>query len=339
MKSIPHNLRYFPHDIKTKFHACKTYSNGKYKVHEICRLYHCSKASLMRWMKRYDGTKESLVSHSKRPLTKHPNAHTDIEIKNISNLLKRNPNIGLSELYGKLRKNYAYTRHPASLFRYLRKQGVYVNKEVKKKYVPQKYHTPMNTGDKLQLDVKYVPKNCYKGVDNNKYYQYTIIDEASRERFLYAYEEQSSYSTVDFVYRAIIFFGYIPKIIQTDNGLEFTRLKRSKESGKHLFDKLCDALNIEHKLIRPRTPRHNGKVERSHRNDQQRFYSHLSFYSLDDLNIQMRAYLKRSNNIPSSSLNWLSPVDKRKSLTNTKHNVKSLVKDIDIHKLHLIKTS
>ena len=102
---------------------------------------------------------------------------------------------------------------------------------------------------------------------------------------------------------------------------------------------LCDALNIEHKLIKPRTPRHNGKVERSHRNDQQRFYSYLTFYSLDDLNVQMRAYLKRSNNIPSSSLNWLSPLDKRNSLISIKHNIKSLVKDINIHELHLNKTS
>jgi len=95
MKSIVHNLRYFPHDIKTKFHACKTYRDGNYKVHEICRLYHCSKAPLMRFWPDINLTKESLISHSKRPLTKHPNAHTDIEIKHISNLLKRNPNITL----------------------------------------------------------------------------------------------------------------------------------------------------------------------------------------------------------------------------------------------------
>ena len=102
---------------------------------------------------------------------------------------------------------------------------------------------------------------------------------------------------------------------------------------------LCDALNIQHKLIRPRTPRHNGKVERSHRNDQERFYSYLSFYSLDDLNIQMRAYLKRSNNIPSSSLKWMSPIDKRNSLIDVKHNQKSSVRHINIHELYLLKTS
>lgn len=331
MNIIPQNLRYLPHDLNTKFHACKTYSNTNYSIKDICRLYHCSKASLMRWMKRFDGTRESLISKSKRPKTPHPNSHTSEEIASINKLLKRNPNIGLSELYGKLKRDYAYTRHPASLFRFLRKQGVYIEPEIlKSKYSPKPYHTPSKPGEKLQMDVKYVPKACYSGVDGSKFYQYTIIDEATRERFIYAYPEQSSYSTVDFVIRSIIYFGYIPKCIQTDNGIEFTRHRESKESGKHLLDRLCEKLDIEHKLIKPRTPRHNGKVERSHRNDQKRFYNSLSFYSLDDLNHQMKAYLKRSNNIPSSSLNWLSPIEMRNSLINIKHFNKSLIPNISI---------
>lgn len=329
MSSIPQNLRYLPHDLNTKFHACQTYSNRKnnhYKLRDILRLYHISKASLMRWMKRFDGTKESLCNYSKKPKTPHPNSHTSDEIKHINDLLKRNPEIGLSELYGKLKRDYAYTRHPASLFRFLRKQGIYVEPEIKREpYTPKTYHTPNQVGEKLQLDVKFVPKNCYSGTDGQKFYQYTIIDEASRERFIYAYETHDSYTTVDFVIRAIIYFGYIPKTIQTDNGYEFTHLKEKSNKMLHLFDQLCLELGIEHKLIKPRTPRHNGKVERSHRNDQKRFYSNLKFYSLDDLNTQMKAYLKRSNNIPSSSLNWLSPFEKRQSLTECKHYNKSLL--------------
>ena len=49
------------------------------------------------------------------------------------------------------------------------------------------------------------------------------------------------------------------------------------------MDEFCINNNIYHHKIRPRTPRHNGKVERSHRNDNERFYSFLSFYSLEDL--------------------------------------------------------
>lgn len=330
MNTITQNTRYFPHNLSTRYHACKTYANRKnnhYAMQDILRLYHISKPSLMRWMKRFDGTKESLVDRPKTPHTKHPNAHTDEEIKHIKDVLRRNPEIGLSELYGKLKRNYAYTRHPASLFRFLKKQGIYVKPEENKtKYVPKPYETPKNVGEKLQLDVKYVPKECYTGKDNKKFYQYTIIDEADRERFIYAYEEQNSYSTVDFVIRAIIYFGYIPKVIQTDNGFEFTNRRIKKDKTLHLFDELCAELGIEHKLIKPRTPRHNGKVERSHRNDQKRFYSKLSFYSLDDLNIQMRSYLKRSNDIPSSSLKWLSPLEMRDNISkDTKHNNKQIL--------------
>ncbi len=109
-----------------------------------------------------DGTKESLIDKSKRPVTPHPNSYTIEEIKNINNLLKRNPNISLSELYGKLKKNYAYTRHPTSLFRFLGKNGVYVQSEVKhNKYTPKPYNTPITIGEKMQMDVKHVPSKCF----------------------------------------------------------------------------------------------------------------------------------------------------------------------------------
>ena len=139
-----------------------------------------------------------------------------------------------------------------------------------------------------------------------------MIDEASRERFIFPYKEQSGFSTVDFVKRAITYFGYAPKVIRTDNGSEFTNFSRTKRV--HIFDKFCAENKIEHKLIRPRTPRHNGKVERSHRSDQERFYNHLNFYSYDDLLVQMKRYLRRSNRIPMTILGWKSPVDMRKML-------------------------
>ena len=227
----------------------------------------------------------------------------------IKDYIRRNPNISLCELYGKLRTDKGYSRHACSLFRVMRKMGIYVNKEKHKKYVPKHYNTPKRLGIKWQLDVKFVPKECYVGEDNQKFYQYTIIDEASRERFIFPYKEHSSYSTVDFIKRAIVYFGYKPKIIQTDNGAEFTHIVKTDRI--HPLDVLCNDLGIFHKLIKPRTPRHNGKVERSHRNDQQRFYQFLKFYSYEDLFIQMKAYLKRSNNIPMQVLGWISPIDKR----------------------------
>lgn len=162
------------------------------------------------------------------------------------------------------------------------------------------------------MGVKYMPKVCYVGTDGKKFYQYTMIEEASRERFLYAYKENSSYSTVDFVKRAIAYFGYAPDELQTDNGGEFTHTQKTNRG--HPLDKLCEELHITHKAIRPRTPWHNGKVERSHRSDQERFYNHLSFYSYEDLQNQMKQYLYRSNHIPMSVLEWKTPIQKQQEL-------------------------
>jgi transposase InsO family protein len=314
MTSISHSQRYYPHDLNTKYFAVQLYRKGN-SISFVCRRYKISKASLMRWNKRFDGTKESLVDKSHKPHTPHPNAHTEIELKWIKDYIRRNPNISMLELYGKLRINKGYSRHACSLFRILRKLGYYKQKQHQyKKYIPKPYDTPKTLGIKWQLDVKYVPKACYVGEIPDKFYQYTVIDEASRERFIYPYREQSSYSTIDFVKRAIVYFGYQPEIIQTDNGQEFTYIIKTDKT--HPFDNFCNDLGITHKLIRPRTPRHNGKVERSHRNDNERFYKYLSFYSYDDLLLQMKRYLNRSNNIPMQTLNWLSPIQMRHKIIN-----------------------
>lgn len=315
MTSITQNQRYIPHELNTKYYATKLYRNG-YPVSFVCRRYKISKSSLMRWNKKFDGTKESLIDKSHKPLTTHPNAHTELEIKWIKDLIRRNPHISMSELYGKLRTEKGYSRTAPSLFRVLRKLGFYVTKEKHEKYVPKKYDTPTDIVIKLQMDVKYVPTECYSGTTPDKFYQYTIIDEASRERFIYPYKEQSSFSTIDFVKRAIVYFGYQPKIIQTDNGQEFTYTMKTNRI--HPLDLLLNELNITHQLIRPRTPRHNGKVERSHRNDQNRFYSYLKFYSYDDLKYQMKNYLNRSNNIPMQVLGWISPIEKRNKINEAK---------------------
>ena len=305
------NISHYPHSLNTKYYAVLLYRNGN-PISFVCRRYKCSKASLMRWNKKFDGTKKSLVDKSHRPLSPHPNAHTEEELTWIKNYIRRNPNISFCELYGKLRTEKGYSRHACSLFRIVRKMKYPVNTEHHSKYIPKKYDTPTNIGIKWQMDVKVVPKQCYVGELPDKFYQYTIIDEASRERFIYPYKEQSSYSTINFVKRAIIYFGYKPEIIQTDNGQEFTYTRKTDKT--HPLDTLLNLLGITHKLIKPRTPRHNGKVERNHRNDQQRFYSYLKFYSYDDFKIQVKSYLKRSNNIPMQSLNWLSPLQMRQNI-------------------------
>ena len=312
MNTITHSQRYLPHELITKYHAVKLYRTGV-GVSFVTRRYHISKSSLLRWNKKFDGTKDSLVDKSHRPLSKHPNSHTEQELKWIRDYHRRNPHISICELYGKLRTAKGYSRHPGSLYRIYRKLGFSSRPtSTKTPYKPKPYDTPTQLGVKWQMDVKYVPTACYSGSVPQKFYQYTVIDEASRERFIYPYMEQSGYSTVDFLKRAITYFGYKPAILQTDNGCEFTNTIKTKRI--HTLDITCKKLDIHHQLIRPRTPRHNGKVERSHRNDQERFYNHMSFYNYDDLKIQMRRYLNRSNNIPMQVLGWKSPLEKRLEL-------------------------
>ena len=124
MTTIPHSQRYLPHDVSTKYYACKLYRSG-HSVRFVCRRYKISKASLMRWNKKFDGNKDSLRNKPHTPLSPHPNAHTPLEIKSIGDYMRRNPHISLPELYGKLRIHKAYRRHPASLYRCMRKLGYF----------------------------------------------------------------------------------------------------------------------------------------------------------------------------------------------------------------------
>ena len=125
MNTITYSQRYFPHELNTKFYAVKLYRTGV-GVSFVCRRYHISKSSLMRWNKKFDGTKESLIDKSHRPLSKHPNAHTDEELKWIQDYHRRNPKISVCELYGKLRSNKGYSRHPGSLYRVYRRLVILV---------------------------------------------------------------------------------------------------------------------------------------------------------------------------------------------------------------------
>ena len=297
MKSISQiNKRYLPHELKTRIHAVETYRNGN-SIDYVCRKYHISRISLWRWDKKYDGTPESLMDKSHRPISRHPNAHTDEEIK-WKDLIKRNPHITLCKLWIKLKINKGYNRHIVSLYRVLKRIGF--------------YNQPLISGTS-----KYVPNECKENnlPEETRFYQYTCIDEASRERFLYWYDEHTPANTVDFIKRCIDYYKYKPEEIQTDNGTEFT-YNKERIKVLHPMDEFCINNNIYHHKIRPRTPRHNGKVERSHRNDNERFYSFLSFYSLEDLIKQGTKYLKRSNNITMQVLNYLTPIEMRKKLLN-----------------------
>ena len=100
---------------------------------------------------------------------------------------------------------------------------------------------------------------------------------------------------------------------QTDNGFEFTnRLnwQSFNKNKKTMFEETLEELGIEHRLIKPHTPKQNGKVERSHRKDQERFYYEKVFHSLEDLRNRAKYWINEYNNFPMRPLKWLSPNEK-----------------------------
>jgi transposase InsO family protein len=250
---------------------------------------------------------ESLQCQSRRPHA-HPNQHTEEELKLIRNMRRRNPALGIIELWCRLRER-GYSRCVESLYRVMKREGLMPQKK-EKKYVPKPYEQMTHPGERIQIDVKVVPRKCIADPEL-RLYQYTAIDEYSRYRVLGAYPEQSTYSSTDFLKKVILEFtrkGIEVECIQTDNGPEFTSRFSTYRNKPTLFEVTLRQLGIRHKLIRPYTPRHNGKVERSHREDQKRFYNKHSFYSLDDFGGQLAAHQRNSNQLPMRPLLWLSPI-------------------------------
>ncbi|MEG1773208.1 MAG: DDE-type integrase/transposase/recombinase, partial [Clostridia bacterium] len=175
--------------------------------------------------------------------------------------------LGMIELWHRLRKR-GYTRCPESLFRVLRRLNLMPQGKPKKPYTPKPYEQMTHPGERVQIDVKVVPRACITD-PQLRLFQYTAIDEFTRLRYLGAYEEQSTYSSADFLQKATAWFsrkGIAVECVQTDNGFEFTnRFANTRRNLPTLFEATAATLGIRHKLIRPYTPRHNGKVERSHR--------------------------------------------------------------------------
>mgnify|MGYP000844601695 FL=1 len=280
---------------------------GKYGVSKAAIRYKTNRQYVYRWLKRYDGTIQSLVDRSHRPHS-HPNQHTEEELKLIKDMRRRNPNAGLVVFWVKL-KQRGYTRTITGLYRVLRRLGEMAVKPPNPKYIPKPYEKMFFPGQRVQVDVKFVPAACIVGqASGEKYYQYTAIDEYSRFRYIEAFKEHSSYSSAVFLEHLVKAFKFPILCVQTDNGMEFTkRLCVSEKRTPTLFETRLSQFGIKHKTIRPYTPRHNGKVERSHRKDNEYFYATHKFYSFDDFKKQLTVRNREYNIFPIRPLNWNSP--------------------------------
>lgn len=293
MKSISQKAKFRQLVIKYSQKRGVTAASIRYRV--------CRKA-IYDWKKRYDGRWQSLIDRSHRPHS-HPRQQTAEEYAMIERYYRRTKDKIM--LWDKLREN-GYTRCYNSLLRAIKRLKLEETPEKRKGYKPKPYQRAEYPGQKVQIDVKFVPAYCV--ANGQKYYQYTAVDECTRYCFREMYDEHSTYSSLDFLKKLIVKFPFPIREVQTDNGTEWTNvLLVKKATHKTLFEEYLEECGIKYHRIQVATPRHNGKVERQHRLDEQRFYSKMRMFSLEDGRKQLAKYNRISNNISKSCLKYRSP--------------------------------
>jgi len=203
------------------------------------------------------------------------------------------------------------------LVRSKKRMGLTRKKREKKNEHKTRYEIPIP--GYLQIDTKIVDRD---GEPGEKLIQFTAIDECSRVRYLEGSLTKGAAAATAFLRRAVAFYAsHGVKVLraQTDHGTEFTLPENQMTLASYangdtrdaLFDLECERLGIKHRLIKVRTPELNGKVERSHRTDNDRFYSRFKFrdaHALDHAlqNVWMPEYNEQR---PHSSLGGMAPMD------------------------------
>lgn len=276
------------------------------------------KRSLERWVAAYrKGGHEALVPRSTRPKTAPD--ETPIHIKERVVALRKKTKLCAKKLSWRLEKE-GVNIHERTIGKIIKAEGLvrkYRVKKVKLKYVK----VPLLPGELVEIDVKYVPGT----IGNQAYFQYTAIDCSSRWRYLEAYDAQTNHHSVLFLKKVLGIFPHRIRAVKTDNGAIFTnyysgRGKRSDQYTKniHAFDVLCQEKGIIHYLIDPGKPAQNGKVERSHREDQEKFYERNTFTSFEDLQRKMRRWNIYYNDLEHCGLGGKTPNEylKEYRLTN-----------------------
>lgn len=278
----------------------------KHGVTKAARRYHTNRMFVYRQLKKYDGSVRSLVLKSRKPHS-HPNQHSSDELDLIKQVYSRYGRNGLAEVYVQLKKR-SYTRSYGSMCKQTRRlMNKGVSKRYRTSYRKHKEVKGQSPGDKVQIDIKYVPQRCIMFDSHGKrYYQITAIDEYSRKRILSVVDEKTVTHTSNFLKTLDDRFGFRINTVQTDNGYEFVN---DKDTTKKLsaFEIQLVKLGIKYKRTAPYSPWQNGKVERSHKLDNEQFYDRVEFKSETDLKNKVKRYNSRYNNIHRKVLGFKNP--------------------------------
>ena len=282
-------------------------SNKEISLTKVVKVCPYSQRSLERWLAAYRRNGEAgLEPRSTRPKTN--SRETPIRIKERIIELRKDKDKCALKLKWQLEKEGIFI-HKNTIHKIIKKENLvrkYRIRKLKYKYLK----VPLGKGELVEIDVKYVPDL----VRNKQYYQFTAIDCASRWRYLKVYDDHSNSSSTEFLKELLTIAPFRVRAIKTDNGSNFTNrytgyLKSSDPLNPrlHPLDLLCQRLNIIHYLIDPGKPAQNGKVERSHRTDQEMFYDRNKFKTLRDLQTKIRSWNKECNNLEHCGLNGKTP--------------------------------
>lgn len=245
---------------------------------------------------------------NKPTLSKSQPNETTIRIKERIIELRRETDLGALKIHWKLKKE-GIIIHPRTIGKILKKEKL-IRKYRFRKQTYKKPEISLKPGELMEIDVKYVPER----IEGKRFYQFTAIDCSSRWRYLKIYSDYTNHSSISFLKELIAVSPFEIKAVKTDNGMCFTNrytgyLKSSDPFNPklHGFDVLCNKLEIKHYLIDPGKPAQNGKVERSHRSDQEYFYEKIKPNNVEELRYQIKLWNVYYNNLEHCSLNGLTP--------------------------------
>lgn len=241
-------------------------------IAKTCRYYGIPRSLFYVWRNAYKaGGKDAL--HPKKPIPKHQPNRTSMAVEEKVLYLRRQYHLGPQRIMWYLARYHAIRISDATVYRILKRHGLScLPRQSRKRAVHTKRYNKQVPGHHIQMDVKFLIFRNWDG-KKIKRFQYTAIDDATRVRALKVYERHTQANAIDFVNHIIQKFPFRIQQIRTDRGHEF-----QAKFHWHVED-----LGIRHAYIKARTPQLNGKVERSHRSDQDEFYQLLSYKDDVDL--------------------------------------------------------
>jgi len=280
------------------------------------RHFGISTKTFYKWRRRYlaSGRKpEALTDRSRRP--KHSPNITKEQVTALIRRLRKKTKFGPDRIKFYLIKDYSLNIPRSTIYAVLRREKLIKKRRRLKKHLLM-YNLP-NPGDNVQVDIKIIG-----GYSVKRAMQYSAIDDATRIKLTRIYSERSNHYSVEFLDYITNKYPFKIKRISTDNDSVFTncytgdpRTHPLKMPRIHPFSLKCKELRIKHKLNRPACPQQNGKVERSHRTDDEEFYRlHKTYNNLEYLAKERQKYDELFNNHrPHMGLKGLTPLQKLQS--------------------------